>query len=117
MWGEYTNRSDFGDHRGALPIAEMSSTIGRINNNTPHQLIGDVLAGLSLSLLGDHTGARRKIEPILIQSPPTFQRPIRAYKVSARSALSSILWIQGFPDQASRSAQVTLDDIGSPGHR
>jgi predicted ATPase len=116
IWGETTNHHNLGDHRGALALAEMSSAIGRKNNNASHQMIGDVLAGLARFFLGEYTNALAQLEPILNQPTAPFQRPVRSYRVSARSVLSSLLWVRGFPDQAVRSALVTRDDIGVPGH-
>ena len=111
IWGEYINHIHLGDPRGALALAEMSSAMGRKNNNTAHQLISDALAGCALFHLGDHANARRQLDPILSQSIAPFQRAVAAYRLSARGTLSSMLWIQGFPDQAVRGARDTFDDI------
>ncbi len=114
MSGEYTNHLNLGDPRGALALAESFSAIVRKDNNTSYKLIGDVLAGIAQFHLGDYTSAERQINPIFNQSADMYQRLVNGYMSVARSALSNIQWIQGFPDQAVRSALATFDDIGTP---
>jgi hypothetical protein len=112
--GEYSNHLNLDDPRGALALAEMSSEIGRKSNNTIYQLIGGVLAGTALFHLGDYTNSARRINPIFNQPTDIYQRLTNGYMSSARSALSSVQWIWGFPDQAVRSALAALDDVGTP---
>jgi predicted ATPase len=114
MSGEYTSHLNRGDPRGALALAEISSTISRESNNATYQLISGVLAGTALFYLGDYANAESRINPIFDRSTEIYQRLTNGYMSSARSALSSVQWMQGFPDQAVRSARATFDDIGTP---
>jgi predicted ATPase len=79
------------------------------------------MIGVSLHYCGDQTNARRHIERMLggyvapVQRSPLvlFQFDQRAV---ARFALARILWLQGFPDQAKRTAQGTVDDARALNH-
>jgi predicted ATPase len=70
--------------------------------------------GLAQHLLGDQTSARQHTEHMLanyITSDP--RRAIRAQfdqSVSARITLARILWLQGFPAQATRTAKRAVDE-------
>jgi predicted ATPase/DNA-binding winged helix-turn-helix (wHTH) protein len=112
--GEYSNRLNLGDLRGALALAEILSAVDRKSNNPVYQLIGGVLDGTALFHLGDYAKAEHRINPIFNQSAEIYQRLTNGYMSNARASLSSIQWIQGFPDQAVRSALAAFDDIGTP---
>src|SRR4029077_14177052 len=78
-------------------------------------LVGDRMIGTSLHYLGDHTDARRHIERMLAGYIAPVQRPHTVrfqldQRVTARARLTSILWLQGFPDQAMRTAQSNVED-------
>lgn len=66
--------------------------------------------GVSAHYLGDQAAARRYLEKIL---NPQIAVPYRSRawgaqinpQVTGRSALARVLWLQGFPDQAARTAE------------
>ena len=73
------------------------------------------MIGVSLHYWGDQTNARHHIERMLSSYVAPVQRsPLIRFqfdqRVVARVALARILWLQGFPDQARRTAQSTVDD-------
>jgi predicted ATPase len=76
---------------------------------------------LVLHCRGDQSEARPRLEHVLQHYvPPVHRAHILRYqydqRVSARTTLSLVQWLQGFPDQAVRSARATVDDALSTGH-
>jgi predicted ATPase len=77
--------------------------------------------GISLHYWGDQTNARLHIERMLsgyvaaVQRSPLIRIQVDQ-RVVARGALARILWLQGFPDQARRTAQSTVDDARALDH-
>jgi ATP/maltotriose-dependent transcriptional regulator MalT len=71
------------------------------------------MIGVSLHYCGDQTNARHHIERMLRGDVAAVQRLVVFqfdHRVVARLTLARILWLQGFPDQARRTAQSTVDD-------
>ena len=79
------------------------------------------MIGVSLHYWGDQTNARHHIERMLtgyvapVQWSP-FIRSSLDQRVVARVVLARILWLQGFPEQARRAAQSTVDDAQALDH-
>jgi hypothetical protein len=78
-------------------------------------------------ILGDLTDARRYLEQVLARHLATdlgrttdrFEEAIRYQhdgQVESRVFLSGVLWLQGFPDQASRMAETSAIDAHAIGH-
>ena len=84
------------------------------------QLIGDRLIGLTQHYLGDQPSARCHIERMLSR----YVAPVRSdiirfrsdQRVQARVCLARVLWLQGFPGQAIRTAQSSVDDAQAIDH-
>jgi predicted ATPase len=79
------------------------------------------MIGVSLHYCGDQTNARRHIERMLGGYVAPDQRsPLVLFQFDqravARFALARILWLQGFPDQARRTAQGSVDDARALNH-
>jgi predicted ATPase len=77
--------------------------------------------------LGDQIGARRHLEQVLTHYDPTYhgrdvvhlQDIIRFQingHVSARAFLGRVLWLQGFSDQAVRTAEMSVEEAQATGH-
>src|SRR5262249_54902440 len=118
MWGMWVYRVYVGDCPGALALAEQFCALADEKGYAAARPIGDRLTGISLHYLGDHANARRHLESALSQhiAPvPRLPVPI-ANDLAARSRLSNVLWMQGFPDQAVRSAQSALDGAQATHH-
>jgi predicted ATPase/DNA-binding winged helix-turn-helix (wHTH) protein len=118
MWGLWVYRVYVGDCRGALALAEQFCAVADKKGDAAARPIGDRLTGIALHYLGDHANARRHLERALSQyiAPvPRLPVPI-ANDLAARSRLSNVLWMQGFPDQAVRSAQTALDEACATNH-
>jgi predicted ATPase len=120
MWGLFIYRMYVGDFRKALVLAETFCAVADTKGDAASQLIGDRLTGTALHYLGDHANARRHLERVLSQYVTSLHGShisgfLVDHRVTARTMLSRILWIQGFPDQAVRSARSTLDEARATG--
>jgi predicted ATPase/DNA-binding winged helix-turn-helix (wHTH) protein len=121
IWGLCVYRMYIGDHRGTLNLAEKFCDVATKEGDIATRLIGDRLTGTTLYFLGEHGDARRRLERMLSQYiPPVHRSHITRFqfdhRVAAQATLSNILWMQGFPDQAVRSMQVTLDRAYATNH-
>jgi hypothetical protein len=83
--------------------------------------------GTAKHFLGDLFSARRHLEQVLTHYPPTYQgrdvvhlQDIIRFQidghVSARAFLARVLWLQGFSDQAVRTAEMSIEDAQATGH-
>jgi predicted ATPase/DNA-binding winged helix-turn-helix (wHTH) protein len=112
LWVSHMNRGEFGTGlltaRRFLDLAQGSGAAEDVS-------IGNRMIGTSLHYRGDQAEARHHIEKMLAEyvEPPR-RPPATRFRldqiVVARVALARILWIQGYPDQAWRLAQATVDD-------
>src|SRR5262249_28900228 len=118
MWGLWVYRVYVGDCRGALALAERFCALADRKADAAARPIGDRLTGIALHYLGDHANARRHLERALslhIGPVPRLPVPI-ANDLAARSRLSNVLWLQGFPEQAVRSVQGALEGARATNH-
>jgi predicted ATPase len=107
-WAAY--RWYAGDFRGAIAVAEKCSAIADKKDYAHFRTMGNAVIGSALHHLGDHTGAFSYLDPIVNQPVPPIEPSLFTHRLAARSALSSILWVQGFPDQAVDCARIALDE-------
>jgi predicted ATPase len=81
--------------------------------------VGNRMMGTSLHYLGDQVNSRQHIERVLAHSP--IDR-IRLYRFqfdqasAARCIYAHILWLQGFPDQAVRTSQTSVEGARASDH-
>ena len=100
---------------------KFCSVAGR-NTAAPELAIGDRMVGVVLHYLGDQIEARRHIERMLHRYVTPVARSHRVsfqldQQVAARVFLARISWLEGFPEQAMRTAQSTVDDARALDHR
>jgi predicted ATPase/DNA-binding winged helix-turn-helix (wHTH) protein len=100
------------DFRKTLEIAKTFCLVAEQQPDKNDRLIGDVLMGASEHFLGDQTSARAHIERMLANfSAPDHRSHSYAGRlqfdqhVMPRLILARILWLQGFPNQAMRTAE------------
>jgi predicted ATPase len=110
-----------GDYRGALGLAERFCIVATKTGDLAARVIGDGVTGTALHFFGDQTNARRHLERMLSQyvAPVHRSHIIRFQfdqRVAARVVLARILWVQGFPDQAVRTARRALEDAQATDH-
>jgi predicted ATPase len=121
LWGLWTCSLSSGEYRTALTLAERFCSIAA-NQPDPIDLpIGDQMIGTPLHYLGDQTNARRHIERMLARyvTPVHRSHIIRFQfdqRLTANWILARILWLQGFPVQAMRTAQRSVEEASVTGH-
>jgi predicted ATPase len=106
LWEIALNCCEFQETRN---LAEAAYEIALREVEGDNLLVNYRTMGASLHYLGDQAGARQYLERILDPNVAKSYRP-RAWgaqinpQVSGRSALSRVLWLQGFPERAARMA-------------
>jgi predicted ATPase/DNA-binding winged helix-turn-helix (wHTH) protein len=117
LCGLWVCRLNRGEFRVALTLAQRFYSLAQDRGDPADLPIGDRIIGTSLHYWGDQTNARHHIERMLKRMLSGFA-PVRwlDQRVVARVALARILWLQGFPDQARRTAQRTVDDARTLNH-
>ena len=120
-WGLWSFHISGGQYRVALTLAERFHTLAANRSDPNDRLIGERMIGVSQYYLGDQLSARRHIERVLAHYVPPVQKShiIRFQtdqRVTARVFLARILWVQGFPDQAMRAAQSTVEEARAANH-
>ncbi len=107
-----------GDYPTASAAAERVRELARRAVDPPAILLSDRLLAQARHFLGDHASARTLAERVMrhpsIHMPPGYTSPVpRA--VSMRILLSRILWLEGYPDQASKMAAECVDIAANAG--
>jgi predicted ATPase/DNA-binding winged helix-turn-helix (wHTH) protein len=121
LWGLWSYRLSRGEHRAAQTLAQRFSSLAANTADPADLLIGARLVGVSLHYLGEQTDARRHLERMLSHYVAPVYRPhaIRFQydqRVMARATLAWILWLQGFPDQAMRTAKSNVEEARVSDH-
>ena len=119
--GLRTIRLTDGNLREVLALAQRFKEVAASATDPRDVLVGDRMIGFALHLLGEQADARRHIETMLRHYVPSAHRfhIIRFgydQQVIARNTLASVLWLQGFPDQALRVAERNIDNARSVDH-
>ena len=111
------------DFRKTLEIARRFCLVAEQQPDKNDRLIGDGLVGESEHVLGDQTSARAHIEHMLANfSAPDHRSRSYASRFQfdqhaiPRLVLARILWLQGFPDQAMRTAEDAVRDALEANH-
>jgi predicted ATPase/DNA-binding winged helix-turn-helix (wHTH) protein len=121
LWGLSIYRVYVGEYRSALWFARRFRSVAAKKGDSADQLSCDRLLATAQHYLGDQTRARRQLDRTISQYViPVDSSHIGRFqfdqRVAARSTLSHILWLQGFPDQAVHTAQGALDAAQATGH-
>ena len=121
LWGLWSFHTGSGHYRTALIMAKKIYDIAANRSDLNDQLIAERLMGVPQHYMGNQAIARRHLERMLAYYVIPDQRShiIRFQfdqRVMARVLLARILWLQGFPDQAMRTASVSVDDACAANH-
>src|SRR2546422_5454111 len=121
LWGLWVDRMNSGDVRQAVALAETFSRAAAKSTDPLAAPVGDRMTGFALHFLGEQTRARRHIERMLDGPRPAVHDPhIVRFQfdpwVTARSGLATILWLQGYPDQAVSTAQRAVEEALAANH-
>jgi predicted ATPase/DNA-binding winged helix-turn-helix (wHTH) protein len=96
-----------GDYLSAVEIGERVSEAARQTQDLPAILLSDRLHAQAWHFMGDHaaakTSARKVLDHIWLRLPLGYTSNVPR-NVSMRILLARILWLEGFPDQASAMA-------------
>jgi hypothetical protein len=122
LWGLYSFHLGIGQFRVAIESAQRFHRLAAKRGRRNDRLIGDRMIGCLQHLLGDQASARRHTEHMLLNSIPPEQRSHDLIRfqydqcVAARTVLARVLWLQGFPDQAMRTAQSAVEEARETNH-
>jgi hypothetical protein len=108
-------------YRAALPFAQKFHDLATSGADPSDQLFGERMLGVAKHFVGDQISARRHLEQVLTHYAPTDHRQdvIRFQidlRLSARVFLARVLWLQGFSDQAVRTAEMSIAEAQATGH-
>jgi hypothetical protein len=115
LWHLWSFRITAGMHRAALTMAKRFQALATKRSDPDDRLIGERMIGGSQYYLGDLPNARRHLERVLAHDAAPAQRwQFVRFQVDpragARAYLARILWLRGLPDQATRTADSSLED-------
>jgi predicted ATPase len=118
LWACRMGRGEFG---AALTLGQRVRSLAQDRDDPAELSMGHRIVGGSLHYCGDQTNARYNIECLLGGDDAPDQRPALPWRqlcqrVVARVALARVLWLQGFPEQAKRTAQRAVDDARALDH-
>ena len=119
LWGLWSFRISGGQHGVALTLAQRFYTLAAKRSDPDDRLIGERMIGTSQYYMGDLLSARRHLERVLAH--PAQKSQIVRFEggdewAQARTYLARILWLQGLPDQAMRTAESSVADARATNH-
>jgi predicted ATPase/DNA-binding winged helix-turn-helix (wHTH) protein len=121
LWGRWVFEWGSGRQRAALILAREFHHLAASRPDPNDRLVGDRLIGISQQLLGDLPSARRHLEHAHAHYVPPIHRSYiirfqNDQRGAAGSFLGKILWLQGFPDQAIRVVERSVEDASASRH-
>ena len=121
LWGLWFFHTTSGRHRIALKLAQRFSVLTAQRSDPNDWLVGEGMIGISQHYLGDQKSARCHLERVFADYITPVQRShiIRFQidlPVGVRVFLAWVLWLQGFPDQAMRTAESSVADARATNH-
>jgi predicted ATPase/DNA-binding winged helix-turn-helix (wHTH) protein len=121
LWGLWSYRMTSAEYRVALAFAQRFRRLAAKQPDPADRLIADRMIGTVLHYTGNLTNARRHIEHMLDHYVDPLHRShtirfVWDQRVAGEMVLAAILWLQGFPDQAMRTAQRTIESARARDH-
>jgi predicted ATPase/DNA-binding winged helix-turn-helix (wHTH) protein len=118
MWGYRLRLGEFGD---SLAVAERFCRAAESAGDKAAELVGTRIKGLSLFYFGEHAAARAAMEHVLDEDPAQLHATSALrfgldQRIAAFGNLAHILWLQGFPEQATRAAASAMDEARALNH-
>jgi predicted ATPase len=110
-----------GRYRVGLALAQRFHTLAGNRSDPGDRLLGEQMMGASQHYLGDQPEARRHLERVFAGYAAVDHRSYTIrfqidLLVAARAVLARVLWLQGFPDQAMRAAERSIEDARAADH-
>ncbi len=121
LWGLWAYHTASGRLRVALELAQRFYALAAERPDPNDRLSGEGMIGISQHYLGDQPSARRHLEHVLVGyvTPDQTSHIIRFQtdqRVVMSVFLARVLWLQGFPDQATRAAHSSVEDARAANH-
>jgi predicted ATPase len=120
LWELWSFHIASGQYPATLSLAQRFCTLAANRSNSGDRLMGERLVGVSHHYLGNQKSARRHLERVLADDLIPGGRQVIRFQidphVAARVFLARILWLQGFPDQAMRTAESSVEDARAADH-
>jgi len=121
LWGLWVDRMNDGAVGDAMRLAERFSLLASRSADPIALPVGERTMGFALHFRGDQANARRHIERMFSSYvPEVHDRPIIRFQfdpwLTARMRFAVILWLQGYPDQATRTVESCINDALSINH-
>jgi predicted ATPase/DNA-binding winged helix-turn-helix (wHTH) protein len=127
LGGLYFFHAASGRYRAAQSFAQGFHDLAASSSDLSAQVFGENILGSTKHFLGDQISARHHLERVLTRDANTYhgrdvvrlQDIIRFQidgHVSARVFLARVLWLQGFSDQAVRTAEMSVEEAKATGH-
>ena len=119
--GLWSYRMNVGEYPAALVLADEFRDLAERQVDWATVRAGNRMSALILHYLGEQAEARKRIESITRASvaaspaPPTARLMVDP-DVAAPALFARILWLQGFPDQATRTAEIAVRRAKSADH-
>jgi hypothetical protein len=115
LWGLFGAKKVAGDYHSVLSFSRKYQSVASDNKvDRQASMTGDRMMAMSLHFLGRHAESRSYLAAILHHTrviEPDARAPFQYdNRVTAAAQLSRVLWIQGFPDQAARIAEQSLEE-------
>jgi predicted ATPase len=121
LWGLWAHHTASGRHRVGLELAQRFYALAAERPDPNDRLSGEKMIGVSQHYLGDLPSARRHLEHALVGyvTPDQTSHIIRFHtdqRVAMSLFLARVLWLQGFPEQATRAADSSVEDARAANH-
>ncbi|HKD29360.1 MAG TPA: winged helix-turn-helix domain-containing protein [Xanthobacteraceae bacterium] len=118
LWLVHRRGSDL---RTALELANKSAAVAKDMTSLAGAITAERLIGNSLWLIGDQPSARRHLERAVERVPSGSRLADAArfmfdQRTSALSVLANVLWTQGLPDRAVRTARLGISEARTIDH-
>jgi predicted ATPase/DNA-binding winged helix-turn-helix (wHTH) protein len=121
LWSLWSFCITGGQQRVALSLAQRFYSLAANRSDPSDGLIGERMIGTAQYYLGDLLSARHHIERVLAHyvAPGRMSVIVRFegdQSAAVRAYLARILWLQGLPDQAMRTAESSVRDARATNH-
>jgi predicted ATPase/class 3 adenylate cyclase len=121
LYGLWAARCSLGETRVALGISERIIEIGRQIGHDGAEIVGHRVRGLTVHALGDQDAARAELEGALAAYDPQRHAGLgfqfgQDARIAATSILSTVLWLQGYPERARLTSIANVEAAQSLRH-
>ena len=121
LYGLWAARVSMGETRQALGISDRIVAIGRQIGDDGGQIVGLRVRGLTVHAMGDQAAARTELESALAAYDPQRHAGLafefgQDVRIAATSILSTVLWLQGYPEQARQTSIANVEAAAALRH-